>query len=342
MTTFSLCESDQFLAESYSQTDRRCAQRIIRAGTSLRGTVYSPEVLQSALTLFEGAQTFADHPTADEDRLRPERSVRGITGWLTDVHWREDALWATRHFTRNQAGADMLSLIEDILSGKAPPSLMGASINIIGKGKRANGKVIIESIDRVVSVDDVTMPAAGGGFQRESASAEDLASLLTYEEWFGQSAFVERARKEWQTLRKDERITEATALADTLTSDLTAAKQRIEALERSLLAERESHSRLRARLDISEALRPINLPDEWKTEISARLENLPREDWVTFIQSEINKARTLIRASRGVVPARLDVREDAPPAVSLPLSRHEQMRRAQTPEQLREIERQTS
>lgn len=339
MATFALHESDQLVIESYNATDRRCMQRIIRAGTSLRGTVYSSDVLQAAIPLFEGAQTYADHPTMDEDRLRPERSVRGITGWLTDVHWREDALWATRHFTRNQAGNDMLSLVEDILSGRAPMSLMGASINAVGKGKRADGKVIIESIDRVVSVDDVTVPAAGGGFLKESVGAEDLITLLTYEEWFGHGAFIERARKEWQTLRKDERLTEATALAQTLTSELTTAKQKIDALQAALLAEQEQHSCLRARLDIAEALRPINLPDAWKIEVSGRLENLPREKWVAYIQSEVGKARTLIRASRETPLAQLRVIEDAAPLPAPVPSLLERMRQAQTPEELQVIER---
>src|SRR5690348_10270816 len=55
---------------------------VIKAGDSKNRRRYPAEVLRRALGLFEGAKVFADHPSRDELRARPERSVRDVIGWL--------------------------------------------------------------------------------------------------------------------------------------------------------------------------------------------------------------------------------------------------------------------
>jgi hypothetical protein len=49
---------------------------------------YSAEAIEAAVKdgVFEGKHSFADHPSLFEDKNRPERSVRDLLGWWSDVH----------------------------------------------------------------------------------------------------------------------------------------------------------------------------------------------------------------------------------------------------------------
>jgi len=50
---------------------------------------YSREALQSAVPVFEGKKIYADHPTAIEERTRPERSVKDVLGHFESVALQE-------------------------------------------------------------------------------------------------------------------------------------------------------------------------------------------------------------------------------------------------------------
>lgn len=49
-------------------------------GNSHDAFYYSREALESAVPVFQGQKIFADHPTEDEEQVRPERSTRDILG----------------------------------------------------------------------------------------------------------------------------------------------------------------------------------------------------------------------------------------------------------------------
>lgn len=53
------------------------------------GYFYSKEALKSAVTVFEGKKIFADHPDANEDKARPERSVRDVLGYFEKCGYQE-------------------------------------------------------------------------------------------------------------------------------------------------------------------------------------------------------------------------------------------------------------
>lgn len=57
---------------------------------NLRDTYYySKQALESAIPIFEGAKIYADHPSAIDEQVRPERSVRDILGHFENVHMEE-------------------------------------------------------------------------------------------------------------------------------------------------------------------------------------------------------------------------------------------------------------
>lgn len=288
------------LTEAQIDIDNRTVrQRLITAGKSKNNRVYGESVLEAAAALFEGRQTYANHPSRADLRDRPERSVRDLTGWLTNVEYREGALWATRHFTRNQAGEDTWALVREIVEGRAPGSLLGASINAVGKAAAASdGSVIVEAITAVNSVDDVTTPAAGGGWETLVASdsdsiTHDLLQALTFEEWFeSRPDFVRRVQNEMKTVRQDKALTEAKALADRLQSDLNNAQGRIDALEAERVADRDEIARLRHELAVGRVMEGVNLPADWKTSLRETLAKADVSAWPEIIESERRKARS--------------------------------------------------
>lgn len=53
------------------------------------GFYYTKECIQSAIPIFEGKKIYSDHPSADEEQTRPERSVRDILGYFEGVSMEE-------------------------------------------------------------------------------------------------------------------------------------------------------------------------------------------------------------------------------------------------------------
>jgi len=299
MKTQVIIEALDLIEAQIDIDNRTVRQRLIAAGKSKNNRVYGESVLEAATGLFEGRQTYANHPSRSDVRDRPERSVRDLTGWLTNVEYREGALWATRHFTRNQAGEDTWALVREIVEGRAPASLLGASINAVGKASSGDdGALIVEAITAVNSVDDVTTPAAGGGWEMLVASdsdslTHDLLQALTFEEWFqSRPDFVRRVQNEMKTVRQDKALTEATALAERLQSDLNAAQGQIEALESARVADAETITALRRECDVWRIMEGITLPADWKTSLRETLLKVDVSAWADIIESERRKARS--------------------------------------------------
>ena len=122
---------------------------------------YTRQAIEAAANdkIFEGAQAYADHPSKDEEVLRPERSVRDLIGFYSD----------TKVATNPDTGGAMLvatlstnpgvsydwsrSLLETSIdnSGRFDQQLIGISIN-------AGGGYVKKSIDEVLA--DDTLPVS--------------------------------------------------------------------------------------------------------------------------------------------------------------------------------------
>ncbi len=286
------------LAEAVIDNDAQTVrQRIIRPGRSANGRVYGADVLQRATALFEGVKTFADHPSAGERRDRPERSVRQITGWLDGVEYREDGIYAVRHFTRNHAGQDTWALVRDIVEGRAPATLLGGSINAVGRASKGDdGDLIVESIEAVHSVDDVTTPAAGGGFLPLVAGADDLTaqllSALTYDEFIAaRPEFVERLKREQKAVRQTEAV--ATALNERdqarvalveAEGQMKAQADKVTALEAELAKLRGELARKGLEVELERAFRKVALPVPIENELREEIAASDPARWLDIVQ----------------------------------------------------------
>ncbi len=281
--------------------NRSVRQRVIAVGESANKRRYGADVLIKAAPLFEGVQTYANHPSPRELKERPERDVRNLTGWLSGVTFEEGSVYATRHFSKTQAGEDAWAIVQDIIEGRAPATLIGGSINALGTGHEelVEGRkvVVVDSIDYVDSVDDVTRPAAGGAFMPLVAGDSDamlsaLFASLDYEEWLQtRPDFTERLRRDYTTARQTEAVKTAIAEVNHLRESLNEAQDNLQKVEAERAAAVADATRKARELMVVEALQGVKLPASWKEDLRKSLVEADPDAWAAIIEREQRKAR---------------------------------------------------
>ena len=136
---------------------------------------YGPDALDSAAdVLAEGTKVFLDHPSATEDRDRPERSLRDLAGRIVGPITREnDGVYAVMKVHPHWS-AVVGSLAE---SGDLDMSIRALAEFHPGEAEGRHGP-IIDTITDFLSVDLVTEAGAGGRInvgRHLQARAEALA-----------------------------------------------------------------------------------------------------------------------------------------------------------------------
>lgn len=145
---------------------------------SRNGRRYTDKALAEAVTKYEGAKVYLDH-----DRSGEERGIRDYFGHFESVSNRPDGIYGDLHYLETHSYAPTLAEASTRASFAKD---IGMSHNAKGTTKRDGGKVVVESIDEVYSVDLVTNPATTSGLfesiQRESVIAHVRELLETHPE----------------------------------------------------------------------------------------------------------------------------------------------------------------
>lgn len=143
---------------------------------SARGREYPRDVMQKAMPLYEGVCVNVDHVDPGE-----RRSLRDRIGVIKNVALREDGLYGDFHFNPKHALAEQVAW-----DAENAPQKLGFSHDARGPSKVRGGKVVVESIDKVLSVDLVANPATTGGLfeSLDSFPKEEIMDLskLTIQE----------------------------------------------------------------------------------------------------------------------------------------------------------------
>lgn len=138
------------------------------------GSEYVREGIREAKPLYEGAQVYLDHPAGRNGRA--ERSVRDLAGRLANNRDEAEGGFTDIRCNSTAAGNLLLDLAE------SDPESFGLSHNAEGKSRvdRKRRKVVIESIDKVHSVDVVTRPATTKNVResQESGTVKTLKQRL--------------------------------------------------------------------------------------------------------------------------------------------------------------------
>jgi hypothetical protein len=136
---------------------------------------YPAETRKKALSLIEGAQVCIDHPAPNEGGR--ERSYRDVNGSLKEARETGDGARANWHLNPHHEATKQL-----LWDAKNNPTNLGFSINGDGRRRREGGRMLVEEIRSLVSVDLVSRPATTNGlFEALRTPVKKAAKLLIEE-----------------------------------------------------------------------------------------------------------------------------------------------------------------
>lgn len=115
---------------------------------------YTKQCLQSAVEsrLFEGTQSYADHPSEEEEVVRPERSTRDILGYYEDVNYSEgDGGQGQLVANLNISKAASLDWARELLTDAISYSQKFQESDLVGLSINASGAAAPMNIDEFIS-----------------------------------------------------------------------------------------------------------------------------------------------------------------------------------------------
>jgi len=121
--------------------------------SSKNGRRYSPAAIKSAAGMYEGIAVNVDH-----SREATDRPVADAFGWLRGVAVREGAVYGDLHYLKSHPSAALLVEV-----AQRNPNRLGLSHHAEGTVRMDGGTTIVETVERVHSVDLVQTPATNAG-----------------------------------------------------------------------------------------------------------------------------------------------------------------------------------
>lgn len=265
--------------------------RVIRAGASVNGNYYSDAALKEAVAMFEGAKVYA-LSDAEHLALKP-KSVKDVCGWLSKPRFVEGKsadtgeILAELHMVESAAIRPVL--VDAWKRGKK--DLMALSVDLKGRTRvrEVGSRRLREAaaITKVISVDVVTEPSAGGAFVRLAEAVQEtdpmrdrlIAKIKTAPKTLAKIADIQALTDE----QLEQHYTEAVA---ELTDPEPAKKaEPVKADATPLDAVRLAEARMRARNVVTASV----LPDFAKSKVHAQLdaiENFTEADAERLVKSE--------------------------------------------------------
>jgi len=292
---------------------------VIKPGFNATEDRYYPaEMLKRDYKVFEGQKMYADHPTEEEDKALPERSIKN-TGWVAVL----------KDVTVDESGVvtGVAEIIEPWLMAKLATlrdkqllTEMGISINAIGRASKAtiDGKetLVIEELTGARSVDFVTEPGAGGivtFYESDRSRDIDLVELSGLKEkrpdlvkLIEANIRAEITKEVKKAMESEEKITELEGRITTLTTERDALKEAAE------LAVKEK-AKAEAQATIKEAVDKAELPDAAKERLIERFKDAENADGIVeAIQSEKDYLAKLSESIKvkGMGPSKADPEKD--------------------------------
>ena len=160
---------------------------------SKNGRKYSPRAMAEAARLYEGAPVNVDHPATE----RKDRPLAEAFGWIRNVRQEADGVYGDLHYLRSHPQAELVAE-----AAERNPNRIGLSHHAEGTVRMDGQRVIVETVERVHSVDLVQTPATNAGlFEskgkpmtiREAAVAAGEERVLAAE---GMDAYADKPMQE--------------------------------------------------------------------------------------------------------------------------------------------------
>lgn len=271
-------------------------------GNPVDNHYYPSETLSRDYPVFEGVKMYADHQTTEEEKQRPEGSIRQWVASLKNVRFEEgvgivgDAVIIEPWLQQKLATLRDQKLLSE----------MGISIRAAGAGTKGkiDGKEtnIVERITRVRSVDFVTEAGAGGGvllYETEKEFDIDIVTIEALKERRPDLVKViendirEKTLKEVKRMAElDDKIKELEGDKVTLTAERDAAVTKLSEAEK---AQRKAE----AKSKIDEVISKSELPEVSKQKLVEKFKDAESADGVEdAIKKESDYVNALKEASK--------------------------------------------
>lgn len=140
------------------------------SANSANGRTYTESAMRQAVPLYEGAKVYLNHPAkAGEARRVEDRfgEIRGVSYKPGDGVYAEQFLYNPKH-----AFAEAFAW-----NAQNAPHALGFSHNVTGRTSTKDGKVVVESISKVASVDLVAEPATTRGLHESIEPGEPTVEI---------------------------------------------------------------------------------------------------------------------------------------------------------------------
>ena len=271
-------------------------------GNPVDNHYYPAETLARDYPIFEGVKMYADHQTEEEEKQRPEGSIRQWVASLKNVRFEEGVgIVGDAVIIESWLQQKLAALRDKKLLGEMGISIRAAGIGTKDKidGKETN---VVDRITQVRSVDFVTEAGAGGGvllYETEREFDIDIISLGVLRERRPdlvrsiENEVKEKTLKEVKkAMENEERIVELEGQVETVTTERDAALEKVTAAEQARrIAEAKSL--------LDEALGKSELPEAAKARILERFKDgATADDVEKAIYAETDYVNALKEASK--------------------------------------------
>jgi hypothetical protein len=162
----------------------------ILGSTSLNGRIYSSKAMREAASMYEGIDVNIDHPSRKDPDA--ERGLVDGFGCLKQVNVREDGVYGDLHYLKSHEHAEVI-----LERAEQMPQRFGLSHNADGHTSRKGGTEVVESIERVRSVDLVRNPATVNNLfesqkENQTMKKRPLLEVIRHALPFGRSRILEQ------------------------------------------------------------------------------------------------------------------------------------------------------
>lgn len=268
--------------------------------TSRNGRTYSPRAMEQAARLYEGAPVNIDHPRGEGK----DRPVSDAFGWIRNVRQMPDGVYGDLHYLKSHPQAAVVAE-----AAERNPNRLGLSHHAEGAVRMDGASVVVESVDKVYSVDLVQTPATNAGlFESEGKrmTIKEAAELAGEEKVLAAEGMGEYADK---PMRENESDYFSAMVSEVLASDADRAEKmkKIAAIlkaQEMLTAEAPAAAPAAPEGEIEEmAGEEVKKMAESVAQIMGKLDALVES--MGSIKAEHDARKLLESAGRDVTPERL-------------------------------------
>ena len=285
-------DAAQFVAKGVTLIRPGFSSNVDKTG---RSRYYSRATLEAAIQVFEGTRAFLNHPRRTDSKELPERDVRDIAGYYTNIRAADDGRLLADFHIVGQARETTWPLIVEAVKNK--PDLIELSVNALGTTRlgEAEGRqaIVVESIVGANSVDLVTTGAAGGSLAGALLHSDPdewtgaLLQAMPFEQWReSRPDYLDKLKNEWKTARDSEVLKDSKAAVAKLETEISRLKEELQ----TVTADRDKHQRASLADSILES---SGLPARIQKAVRAELlEKATEDEMKTVVQREQARYKT--------------------------------------------------